>query len=120
MVLDVMQSLLERCTDKSATNAFPCIAAPVVYRPPSLLDVAEKVADTGGNAKLDRRASMVQRRGYTSDDDLDDLDSPLASLIDKSALPLLSKGSAHFTAQRGVSMENARYTFLREVWLERQ
>uniref|UniRef100_A0A0E0AXC1 Dilute domain-containing protein n=1 Tax=Oryza glumipatula TaxID=40148 RepID=A0A0E0AXC1_9ORYZ len=114
------ESLLERCTDKSATSAFPCIAAPVVYRPPSLLDVAEKVADTGGNAKLDRRASMVQRRGYTSDDDLDDLDSPLASLIDKSAPPLLSKGIAHFTAQRGVSMENARYTFLREVWLERQ
>ncbi|KAL5230886.1 hypothetical protein ABZP36_029662 [Zizania latifolia] len=37
------ESLLERCTDKDATSAFPCIAAPVVYRPPLLLDVAEKV-----------------------------------------------------------------------------
>uniref|UniRef100_A0A0D9X9J3 Dilute domain-containing protein n=1 Tax=Leersia perrieri TaxID=77586 RepID=A0A0D9X9J3_9ORYZ len=109
------ESLLERCTIKDVTSAFPCVAAPVVYRPPMLLDVAEKVADTGGNAKLDRRASMVQRRGYTSDDDLDDLDSPLASLIDKSAPPSPSNGVAHFTAQRGSSMENARFTLLREL-----
>ncbi|KAL5221007.1 hypothetical protein ABZP36_025720 [Zizania latifolia] len=114
------ESLLECCTDKDATSAFPCIAAPVVYRPPSPLDVAEKVADTGGSAKLDRRASMVQRRGYTSDDDLDDLDSPLASLVDKSAPPSPSNGIAHFIAQRGAAMENARYTLLREVWSERQ
>lgn len=114
------ESLMERCTDKDVISAFPCIAAPVVYHPPSLLDVAEKVADTGDGAKLDRRASMVQRRGYTSDDDLDDLDSPLASLHDKSAPPSPSNGIAHFTTQRGASMENARYTLLREVWTEPQ
>ena len=79
-----MQSLLERCTNKDVLGAFPCIAAPVVYRAPSTSDAAEKVADIGGVPKLDRKASMVQRRGYTSDDDLDDLDSPLASLIDRS------------------------------------
>ncbi|CAL5001316.1 unnamed protein product [Urochloa decumbens] len=119
-ILDAMQSLLERCTDKDVISAFPYIAAPVVYRAPSTSDAAEKVADIGGGAKLDRKASMVQRRGYTSDDDLDDLDSPLASLIDRSAPPSPSNGVAHFSAQRGASMENARYTLLREVWLERR
>ncbi|CAO2202454.1 unnamed protein product [Urochloa humidicola] len=113
------ESLLERCTDKDVISAFPYIAAPVVYRAPSTLDAAEKVADIGGGAKLDRKASMVQRRGYTSDDDLDDLDSPLASLIDRSAPPSPSNGIAHFSAQRGASMENTRYTLLREVWSER-
>ncbi|CAO2192011.1 unnamed protein product [Urochloa humidicola] len=113
------ESLLERCTDKDVISSFPYIAAPVVYRAPSTLDAAEKVADIGGGAKLDRKASMVQRRGYTSDDDLDDLDSPLASLIDRSAPPSPSNGIAHFSAQRGASMENARYTLLREVWSER-
>ncbi|KAL6644570.1 hypothetical protein ACP70R_016178 [Stipagrostis hirtigluma subsp. patula] len=114
------ESLLERCTDKDVTTTFPCIAAPIVYRAPSTLDAAEKVADIGGVAKLDRKASMVQRRGYTSDDDLDDLDSPLASLIDRSAPPSPSNGIAHFSAQRGASMENTRYTLLREVWMERR
>ena len=115
-----MQSLLERCTNKDVLSTFPCIAAPVVYRAPSTSDAAEKVADIGGVPKLDRKASMVQRRGYTSDDDLDDLDSPLASLIDRSAPPSPSNGIAHFSAQRGASMENVRYTLLREVWSERR
>lgn len=112
------ESSLERYTGKDAVSAFPCIAAPITYRPPSQMDVAEKVSVTGGSAKLDRKASMVQRRGYTSDDDLDDLDSPLASLVDKSAPPSPSNGVAHFSAQRGASMENVRYSLLREVWSE--
>ncbi|KAG2579817.1 uncharacterized protein LOC120678981 [Panicum virgatum] len=114
------ESLLERCTNKDVLGAFPCIAAPVVYRAPSTSDAAEKVADIGGVPKLDRKASMVQRRGYTSDDDLDDLDSPLGSLIDRSAPPSPSNGIAHFSAQRGASMENVRYTLLREVWSEQR
>jgi hypothetical protein len=114
----MMQSLLERCTSKDVISAFPCIATPITYRPPSQLDIAEKVSVTGSNTKLDRKASMVQRRGYTSDDDLDDLDSPLASLFDKSAPSSPSDGVAHFSSQRGASMENARYSLLREVWSE--
>jgi len=114
------ESLLERCTNKDVISTFPCIAAPVVYRAPSTSDAAEKVADIGGGTKLDRKASMVQRRGYTSDDDLDDLDSPLGSLIDRSAPPSPSNGIAHFSAQRGASTENIRYTLLREVWSERR
>jgi len=114
------ESLLERCTNKDVLSTFPCIAAPVVYRAPSTSDAAEKVADIGGGTKLDRKASMVQRRGYTSDDDLDDLDSPLASLIDRSAPPSPSNGIAHFSAQRGASLEKLRYTLLREVWSERR
>jgi hypothetical protein len=112
---------MERHANKDATSVFPCTAAPIVYRTPSMLDAAERAADIGGarqrgGAKLDRKASMVQRRGYTSDDDLDDLDSPLASLIDRSTPPSPSNGFAHFSARRGVSMENTRYTLLREVW----
>ncbi|KAM0835166.1 hypothetical protein ACQ4PT_063115 [Festuca glaucescens] len=120
IVLDDLnsESLLERGAGKDVMSAFPCIAAPIAYRRPSQLDVAEKVSVTGGNTKLDRKASMVQRRGYTSDDDLDDLDSPLASLFDKSAPSSPSNGVAHFSAQRGASMENARYSLLREVWSE--
>ncbi|KAL6844786.1 hypothetical protein ACP4OV_025445 [Aristida adscensionis] len=125
MVLEELnsESLLERFTEKDAISTFPVTAAPVVYHPPSVEDVSEKVADTGngnGNGELDRRASMVQRRGYTSDDDLDDLDSPLASLYDKSTPPSPCNGVAHFSTRQEGSMANARYELLREVWSERQ
>ncbi|TVU10007.1 hypothetical protein EJB05_43510 [Eragrostis curvula] len=125
MVLEELssESLLERFTDKDVISTFPVIAAPVVYCPPSVEGVAEKVADPGcGNGELDRRASMVQRRGYTSDDDLDDLDSPLASLYDKSAPPSPCNGGIpHFSTQQGTtSIANARYELLREVWSERR
>ncbi|CAN6182733.1 unnamed protein product [Urochloa humidicola] len=124
MVLEELSSegLMERFTEKDVISTFPVTAAPVVYCPPSLEDVAEKVADTGcGNPELDRRGSMVQRRGYTSDDDLDDLDSPLASLYDKSAPPSpCSNGSAHFSTRQGASTANVRYELLREVWSERR
>lgn len=118
-----MQSLLERFTDKDKISTFPVTAAPVVYYPPSVEDVAAKVADTGcGNAEsLDRSTSMVQRSGYTSDDDLDDLESPLASLYDRSAPPSPCNGIAHFSTRQGeTSIANARYDLLREVWSERR
>jgi hypothetical protein len=101
-------------------STFPCTAAPVVYRAPSLEDVAEKVADTSGNTKVDRRSSMVQRRGYTSDDDLDDLGSPLMSLYDRSSPPSPCDGVAHFSTREEGSMVNVRYELLREVWSERR
>ena len=98
-------------------STFPCAAAPVVYHTPSLEDVAEKVADTSGNTEVDRRSSMVQRRGYTSDDDLDDLGSPLMSLYDRSSPPSpCNGGAAHFSSRQEGSMANVRYELLREVW----
>ncbi|CAL5063742.1 unnamed protein product [Urochloa decumbens] len=125
MVLEELssESLMERFMEKDVISTFPVTAAPVVYRPPWLEDVSEKVADTGrGNPELDRRGSMVQRRGYTSDDDLDDLDSPLASLYDKSAppSPCSNGAAAHFSTRQGASMANVRYELLREVWSERR
>ncbi|XP_073010915.1 uncharacterized protein [Typha latifolia] len=109
------ESLLEHLSDKEVISSFPCAAAPVMYSPPSPADVAEKVADTGGRAELDRRASMVQRRGYTSDDDLDDLDSPLTSIIDRTP-PVYPSVRAEDASQREKPQANARFKLLREVW----
>ncbi|XP_073117775.1 uncharacterized protein [Elaeis guineensis] len=105
------ESLLERqLSDEDLISSFPCTAAPVVYSPPSPADAAE-VGDAGGKAKLDQRASMVQ--GYTSDEDLDDLDSPLTSIMDKTppVSPILRDVN-----QKESKHANARYKLLREVW----
>jgi hypothetical protein len=118
LVINAVQRLLECSAEEHMISTFPCTAAPVVYHAPSLKDVAEKVADTSGNAEVDRRASMVQRRGYTSDDDLDDLGSPLMSLYDRSSPPSPCDGVAHFSTRKEGEIVNVRYELLREVWSE--
>ncbi|VAI18952.1 unnamed protein product [Triticum turgidum subsp. durum] len=113
---NIAQSLLERFTEKNLISTFPCTAAPVAYRAPSLEGVAEK----SGSAEVEQRALMVQRRGYTSDDDLDDLGSPLMSLYDRSSPPSPCNGVAHFSARQEGAVANVRYELLREVWSERR
>ncbi|KAF5941295.1 hypothetical protein HYC85_022462 [Camellia sinensis] len=108
-----------RLSGGDSASCFPYNAAPVVYTPPSPANVAEKVAEAGEKSQLARNASVVQRKGYTSDEELEELDSPLASIIDK--LPPSPTVRAN---QNGKSKDqtsnvgaNARYELLREVWL---
>ncbi|RZR74799.1 hypothetical protein BHM03_00043803 [Ensete ventricosum] len=109
-----MQSILgRRVSDKEVTGGIPCAAAaPVVYLPPSADDVAEKVGDVGGKAELERRGSMVQRKGYTSDEDVDVLDTPLAHIMDKTPAPLSPSPAAEPHEESSTS--NSRYNLLRE------
>lgn len=109
-----MQSILERrLSDKELIGGFPSAAAPVLYSPPLPGEVAEKVADIGRQTELDRRASMVQRKGYTSDQDLDELDAPLASIMDRT--PPVSPSPTSIPHQQS-SPANSRYKLLRQVW----
>lgn len=86
-----------------------------MYNPPSTPEVAEKVAEIGGSSQLLRNVSAVQRKGYTSDDELDELDSPLTSIIDN--LPInVDNGSKNQKDKSSYTITNARYELLREVW----
>ncbi|KAI4300742.1 hypothetical protein L6164_034082 [Bauhinia variegata] len=109
------ESTVERRMSGDTVRSFPYAAAPVVYYPPSSANVAEKVADVGGKAELARNVSVVQRRGYTSDEELEELDSPLTSVIDK--LPpsptVAANGDGKHKEQTSM---NARYQLLRQLW----
>ncbi|KAL8489667.1 hypothetical protein ACS0TY_025534 [Phlomoides rotata] len=94
------------------TSSFPYTAAPTTYTPPSSSDVAEKVAEVGGILHLSRSASAVQRKGYTSDEELDELECCVASVVDK----LPSSPTAVVSGEVGCNGANARYDLLREVW----
>uniref|UniRef100_A0A1D1Z5E1 Myosin-H heavy chain n=1 Tax=Anthurium amnicola TaxID=1678845 RepID=A0A1D1Z5E1_9ARAE len=85
---------------------FPCNASPVNYSPPSMAPVMATSGDAQ-NQYLLRSGSSVLRKCHTSDDELDELDSPFALIMDKSLVqtPKL-KGSDHVV----------RYRLLREVW----
>ncbi|GAB2227978.1 hypothetical protein Droror1_Dr00009807 [Drosera rotundifolia] len=122
-VLEVLnaESVLERRSSGDSASSFPYIAAPVVYSPPSTADVAEKVAEAGrGKPHLEHKASMIQTKGYTSDEELEELVSPLAYIVDN--LRSLGdheesmNGSLDNKELTGYSGVYARYKLLREVW----
>lgn len=81
------------------------MAAGVVYNPP---DVAERVAEAKAGAQLSRNTSAIQRKGYASDEELDELDTPLISIVEKSQLSSTGNGNS--------KLANQRYKLLREVW----
>ncbi|XP_047152141.1 uncharacterized protein LOC124823877 isoform X2 [Vigna umbellata] len=112
------ETIIERRLSSEAGRSFPYVAAPVLYKPPSSGNVAEKVAEAGGKSHLGRNVSDVQRRGYTSDEELEELDSPLTSIIDKlpSSPSATHNGKGSHKEQGGHPTTNSRYQLLREVW----
>ncbi|AES81410.1 hypothetical protein MtrunA17_Chr7g0258101 [Medicago truncatula] len=112
------ETIVERRMSAESIRSFPYSAAPVVYMPPSSVNVAEKVAEAGGKCHLTRNVSAVQRRGYTSDEELEELDSPLSSIIDKvpSSPTVATNGNGNHEEQGSQTTTNARYQLLREVW----
>ena len=57
----------------------PYLAIPILHVPSSSADVVEKVVETGEKSQT----SMVQKKGYTSDEKPEELEFPLTSIIEK-------------------------------------
>ena len=108
---------MERRLLGDSIKSFPYTAAPVVYSPPSSANVAEKIGDAGGGKScLARNASAVQRRGYTSDEELEELESPLTSIIDKLPSFPSAHGEDKPNDHSSHTSTNSRYQLLRQVW----
>lgn len=111
------ESIVERRISGESARSFPYTAAPVVYTPPCTAHVAEKVAEAGERSLLSRNVSAIQRKGYTSDDELDELDSPLSSIIDKlPSSPTNNQNGNGKHEKTGHGGGNIRFRLLREVW----
>ncbi|GMI70979.1 hypothetical protein like AT2G42320 [Hibiscus trionum] len=112
------ETIVERRLSGELARTFPYTAALVVYTPSSA-DVAEKVTEAGEKSPLSRNALVAQRKGYTSDEELEELNSPLTSIIDKLPLSptIVVNGSVNGNHEHaGYVGANARYELLREVW----
>ncbi|KAI9087418.1 hypothetical protein K1719_030558 [Acacia pycnantha] len=96
--------------DEGSISSIPHIAAPTSYSPPPATAVTGIIQEMGTQS-LRRSGSSVVKKSYTSDDELDDLDSPLSAIgIDEPSLvsnklPAVNEGRSF-----------VRYELLREVW----
>ncbi|KAE9619867.1 hypothetical protein Lal_00040285 [Lupinus albus] len=106
-VFEALDSADDTEVGKEYVNNFPCIAAPIVYSPPSVTSTASIFGEIGSKSKLQRSISSIVMKSYSSDDDLDELNSPLSSMFLTGSL---SKSKAiHYESR-------VRYELLRRVW----
>ncbi|XP_010250787.1 PREDICTED: uncharacterized protein LOC104592935 [Nelumbo nucifera] len=116
IVLEALDSEDPLEAEEESLKNFPCNAAPIVYAPPSAASLSGFIGEVGSHSQLRRSGSSVLRKSYTSEDELDELDSPLASIIAD-----ISRVSPTSTVPSWKMKENGgrntvRYQLLREVW----
>ncbi|KAF8399918.1 hypothetical protein HHK36_015788 [Tetracentron sinense] len=114
VVLEALDSEDSLETEESVTN-FPCIAAPTIYSPPSVASLAGIIGEVGSQSQLRRNGSSLLRKSYTSDNEIDELDTPLTSIIIDSfqASPTTIP---NWTPKGNGGRNAVRYQLLREVW----
>ncbi|CAN6702879.1 unnamed protein product [Malus baccata var. baccata] len=117
VVLQALESEDTLEAGEEAVTNIPCTGAGTVYLPPSTASVASIIGEVGSQSQLRRSGSSVLRKSYTSDDELDELNSPLASIfIDSSrSSPVLTKPC--WISKRNGNQTSVRYELLREVWM---
>nr|GMC46281.1 uncharacterized protein LOC109149986 [Ipomoea batatas] len=111
VVLEALNSEDHMEVEEESVVNFPCSAAPIVYTPPSAAALDGILGDiSSSSSQLTRSRSSVLKKSYTSDDELDELDSPLNLItMENSKVTKPGDGSGN---GNGV-----RYQLLREVWM---
>ncbi|KAK7380998.1 hypothetical protein VNO78_33520 [Psophocarpus tetragonolobus] len=120
-VFEALNSENDMENGKECVNNFPCIAAPIAYSPPPAISIASIIGEIGINkSQLRRNKSSVVRKSHTSDDELDELKSPLSSIFfSASSSPKVStKSSLKFKEIHNQSP--VRYELLRDVWMNNE
>ncbi|CAN4079115.1 unnamed protein product [Withania somnifera] len=102
--------------DDTVTN-YPCTAAPVAYMPPPIASVAKMLGDGYSYSKLTRSASSVLKKSYTSDEELELLDSPLNFIINDGTEASQSLDKLSLMPK---SSGRQRYQLLRDVWINEE
>lgn len=117
MNICLLQDGLEE--ENESVNNFPCIAAPIIYSPPQAIMIANIVGEIGRESQISqlrRSRSSVVRKSHTSDDELDELNSPLSSILfNNSSSPVSTKPNLKWKESHNES--NVRYELLRNVWM---
>ncbi|GAV87826.1 NT-C2 domain-containing protein [Cephalotus follicularis] len=115
-VLEALDSEeLPEAEEEASITSIPCISTPTVYSPPPAASLTSIIGEVGSQPLL-RSASAVLKKPYTSDDELDELDSPINFIfIDNSRLSPTSTASNWIPRGNG-GRKVVRYQLLQEVW----
>uniref|UniRef100_A0A6N2MNJ5 C2 NT-type domain-containing protein n=1 Tax=Salix viminalis TaxID=40686 RepID=A0A6N2MNJ5_SALVM len=113
-ILETMDSEDLADSGEGSITDFPCIAVPTIYSPPPAASLTKITGEVGGQT-LQRSRSAMLRKSYNSDDELDELDSPMPSIIENSKVSPTS--TAWNRIQNGKAARKVvRYQLLREAW----
>lgn len=117
IVLEALESEDTLEAGEEALISVPCSGAGTVYLPPSTTSIASIIGEVGGQSQLRRSGSSVVRKSYTSDDELDELNSPLASIFigSSGSSPVASK--LNWVPKGNINQNAVRYELLRDVWM---
>ncbi|XP_073314974.1 uncharacterized protein [Primulina huaijiensis] len=93
---------------------FPCIATPTKYSPPAAA-LLTYVGEVGSQVLQSSRLSTL-KKSFASDDELDELDSPLTSIIPDSFLASSALAKLSLMPKEKGGRNVVRYQLLREIW----
>ncbi|XP_017235719.1 uncharacterized protein LOC108209366 [Daucus carota subsp. sativus] len=114
-VIDSLDSEDAAATVEESLTVFPCNANPTVYHPPAAAAFSSIVGEMGSH-ELRRSGSSVRRKAYASDDELDELESPLTSILSDNLLVSQPSTRPNIKLNEKGGRNVARYQLLREVW----
>ncbi|KAL5080607.1 hypothetical protein RYX36_009028, partial [Vicia faba] len=114
--VDMKQNDMEH--EKELDANFPCNAAPISYSPHNVTSIASILGEIGSKSQLRRNKSSVVRKSYTSDDELNELKSPLSSIFLCDSMlfyEVLTK--SNLMSKDNCNESPVRYDLLRDVWM---
>ncbi|KHN10822.1 hypothetical protein glysoja_027435 [Glycine soja] len=115
-VFEALDSQDDLEDENESISNFPCNAAPTAYSPPPAATITNITGEFGSESQLRRSKSSVVRKSYTSDDELDELNYPLSSILN---IGSSSSASTNSNRKGKDSRDESaiRYELLRDVWM---
>ncbi|KAE8690815.1 Thioredoxin O2, putative isoform 1 [Hibiscus syriacus] len=110
-VFEALEEDLSEAGEESITN-FPRMASPIAYSPPS----ATSLTDIIGNQAMERSQSSALRKSYTSDDELDELDSPITAIMIENPQGSPTSKEPNWMKMGKGGRKVVRYQLIREIW----
>ncbi|XP_031268024.1 uncharacterized protein LOC116126483 [Pistacia vera] len=113
-VFDALDSE-DLCEAEDSLTIFPCLAAPTIYSPPPAASLIGIIGEVGSQ-DLQRSGSTVLKKSYTSDDELDDLGSPVTSIAIDNSRSYSTSAAPNWMPKEHGGRKVVRYQLLQEVW----
>ncbi|KAJ3671493.1 hypothetical protein LUZ60_007572 [Juncus effusus] len=108
-VLNALQSKDHLEPNEPSIRQIPCNLSPFIYSPPSIALIESIIGDIQTSQSSRGGSSSIIRKSYYSDDELEELNSPLTSVIEGASNRLNG-------VKKNYRTHAVRYQLLHEIW----